>query len=104
MRLTIVNLLPSGHLERDGTSGKHPCTKAPEIEPALRGAADDAERHIRLIMWRKQGRPASSPPRGNDSNSHRHLAMPHRRTDSEAFRRIDDGVGVHAVMAIEVVY
>src|ERR1044072_2883825 len=47
MRLTIVNLLASGHLERDGTSGKHPCTKAPVIEPAKRGPAGDAERHIR---------------------------------------------------------
>src|SRR3954452_20704889 len=39
LRLTIVNLLPSEHLERDGTTGKHPCPKAPEIEPAMRGAA-----------------------------------------------------------------
>jgi hypothetical protein len=35
-----------------------------------------------------------------DDGSHRHLAMPHRRTCGEAFGRVDDGVGVHAVMAI----
>ena len=29
--------------------------------------------------------------------------MPHRRTDGEAFGGIDDGVGVHAVVAVEVV-
>src|SRR5436309_16107324 len=29
--------------------------------------------------------------------------MPHRRTGGEALRRVDDGVGVDAVMAVEVV-
>jgi hypothetical protein len=52
--LTIVNLLISGHLERNGTFGKHACTKAPEIEPATRGAAGDAKRHIRSVAGRKQ--------------------------------------------------
>jgi hypothetical protein len=47
MRLTIVNLLISKADERSGTSGKHPCTKAPEIEPAMRGAALQLMRDIR---------------------------------------------------------
>src|SRR5437773_687104 len=34
---------------------------------------------------------------------HRHLAVPHGGADGEAFRRIDDGVGVEAVVAVEVV-
>src|SRR5437660_704859 len=34
--------------------------------------------------------------------SHRHLPMPHRRTHREAFCGIDDGVGVDAVVAVEV--
>src|SRR5690242_7581997 len=42
-------------------------------------------------------------PRNDDFPSDRHLAMPHRRSHREAFRRIDDGVGVDAVVAIEVV-
>src|ERR1700759_1695006 len=34
--------------------------------------------------------------------SHPHLAMQHRRTGRQAFRRIYDGCGVDAVVAIEV--
>src|SRR6185369_8452582 len=34
--------------------------------------------------------------------SHRHLAVPHGCADGEAFGRIDDGVGVDAVVAVEV--
>src|SRR5882762_6578846 len=34
--------------------------------------------------------------------SHRHLAVPHRRAGGQRFRRIDDGVGVDAVVAVEV--
>jgi hypothetical protein len=41
--------------------------------------------------------------RRDDSNSHRHLAMPHRRARGEPLRGVDDGVGVHAVVAVEVV-
>src|SRR4051812_18945304 len=41
--------------------------------------------------------------RATASKSHRHLAVPHRRTRSEALRGIDDGVGIHAVVAVEVV-
>jgi hypothetical protein len=36
------------------------------------------------------------------ANSYRHLAMPYRRTRRQSLRRIDDGVGVHAVVAVEV--
>ena len=34
---------------------------------------------------------------------HRHFAVPHRRAGGEAFGCIDDGVGIHAVVAVEVV-
>src|SRR4030095_2460335 len=34
--------------------------------------------------------------------SHRHLPVPYRRTNRQAFCRIDDGVGVDAVVAVEV--
>src|ERR1700721_2742439 len=34
---------------------------------------------------------------------HRHFAVPHWRPRREAFGGVDDGVGVEAVMAIEVV-
>ena len=40
---------------------------------------------------------------GIGSISHRHLPVPDRSTDSDAFGRIDDGVGVHAVVAVEVI-
>src|SRR5580692_11724968 len=35
--------------------------------------------------------------------SHRHLAVPHRGAGGEAFSRIDDSVGVDAVVTVEVV-
>src|SRR5258708_34741595 len=35
--------------------------------------------------------------------SHRHLAVPHRRAGGGGFGRVDDGVGGHAVVAIEIV-
>src|SRR5271154_7157591 len=47
---------------------------------------------------RAQGRRLSST-----ATSHRHFAVPHGRPGGEAFGRIDDGVGVEAVMAVEVV-
>src|SRR5205807_1272360 len=39
----------------------------------------------------------------SDNRLNRHLAVPHRGAGGETFRRIDDGVGVDAVVAIEVV-
>jgi hypothetical protein len=42
---------------------------------------------------------ASRPGHG----SHRHLPVPHRRTRRQPLRGVDDGVGVHAVVAVEVV-
>jgi hypothetical protein len=35
--LTIVNLVISGAMEGNGAFGKHPCTKASKIEPAICG-------------------------------------------------------------------
>src|SRR6185369_14895516 len=34
---------------------------------------------------------------------HCHLPMPHRRAGGQTLRRIDDGVGVHAMMPVEIV-
>src|SRR3954447_7692398 len=34
---------------------------------------------------------------------HRHFTMPHRGAGGEAFGRVDDGVGVDAVVAIQLV-
>src|SRR5450631_2952626 len=34
--------------------------------------------------------------------SHRHFAVPYRRAGGQGFRRIDDGVGVDAVVAVEL--
>jgi hypothetical protein len=48
-------------------------------------------------------RASTLPLQGRVKKSHRHLAMPHRRACGEAFGRVDDGVGVHAVVAVEVV-
>src|SRR3954454_13770848 len=42
------------------------------------------------------------PPPGRIRRSHRRLPMPHRRSYREAFGRVDDGVGVDAVVAVEV--
>src|SRR5260370_4259925 len=35
--------------------------------------------------------------------SHRHLAVPHRRAGGDGFGGVDDGVGVDAVVAVEIV-
>src|ERR1700676_1273052 len=42
-------------------------------------------------------------PQGRPTLSHRHLAMPYRRAGGETFGGVDDGVGVDAVVAIEVI-
>src|SRR3569832_2029734 len=57
----------------------------------------------RLVCSMMDSGVALRAPRNDDLPSHRHLAVPHRRPDREAFRRIDDGVGVDAVEAIEVI-
>src|ERR1700681_5102187 len=38
-----------------------------------------------------------------DDKSYRHFPMPHRRAGGETFGGVDDGVGVDAVVAIEVI-
>src|SRR5215212_4491951 len=58
--------------------------------------------------WRsKTGEAASLPSRGalfwESPVSHRHFAEPDRSAGGQALGRIDDGVGVDAVVAIEVV-
>src|SRR5882724_7808668 len=46
---------------------------------------------------------AYPPLEGDGKKSHRHFAVPHRRAGGQAFRGVDDGVGVDAVVAIEVI-
>src|SRR5580658_3121664 len=41
---------------------------------------------------------------GRQVASHRHFAMAHRGAGGDAFGRVDDSVGVDAVVAVEVVY
>src|ERR1700677_805058 len=43
------------------------------------------------------------PWEGDGRKSHRHLAVPDRGAGGEAFGRIDDGIGVDAMVAVEVV-
>ena len=56
---------------------KHPCTKAPGNEPATRGAALRLMRHIRSVMWGKQGRLSS--PLSRPGRSAAHLSYPRMR-------------------------
>src|SRR5215210_3279311 len=35
--------------------------------------------------------------------SHRHFAVPHRRAGGEAFGGVDDGIGVNAVVTVQLV-
>src|ERR1043165_4257801 len=48
-------------------------------------------------------RASTLPIQGRVKKSHRHLAMSHRGACGEALRRLDDGVGVDVVVAIEIV-
>src|SRR3954452_853201 len=108
MRLTIVNLFLGAWR---GRFGRHPCTKAPAIEPAMCGASIAADGGY-MSLWRRGGK-VSPHSRchpglvrncalGRDDELNRHLPMQHRRAGGEAFGRIDDGVGVDAVVAVEV--
>src|SRR4051794_608296 len=94
MRLTIVNLFLRTWR---GRFGRHPFTKAPAIEPAICGASVAADGGY-MSRWRERGKVAQDDERP----LHRHLPMQHRRAGGEAFGRIDDGVGVDAVVAVEV--
>src|SRR5258706_10648383 len=40
---------------------------------------------------------------GRQRGSHRHLAVPHRGAGGDGFGGVDDGVGVDAVVAVEIV-
>src|SRR5580692_6369186 len=62
----------------------------------MRDAALRRTLHMKSAVWRQDGRLSFQPM------SHRHLSMPYRRAGGEAFSRVDDGVGVHAVVAVEV--
>src|SRR5947209_1763915 len=129
MRLTIGNLF-LGTLR--GRFGRHPCTKAPAIEPAICGASVAADGGY-MSRWRERGKVATDvipgralwrepgihfsaglrgsmdsglalrAPRNDQlSASHRHLPMQHRGAGGEAFGGIDDGVGIQAVVAVQV--
>jgi hypothetical protein len=93
--------------------------KAGRIEPAMCGTPQ-CSRRIGYRIGGVRGARCLSPRerRGDEvpvrgarqpheqslrSKSHRHLAMPHRRAGREAFGRVDDGVRVKTVMAIQLV-
>src|ERR1700712_3468772 len=94
MRLTIGNLVIQGNWRGNVAFNGHPCTNAVKNEPAISGA----QRCGAGFRGDDEG-PLS---RGATNTSHRHLAVPHRSAGGEAFGGIDDGVGVDAVMAIEI--
>src|SRR6478752_1990412 len=62
MRLTIVNLFLGAWR---GRFGRHPCTKAPAIEPAICGASVAADGGY-MSRWRERGKAPSGviPGRG----------------------------------------
>src|SRR3981081_4046915 len=106
MRLTIVNLLISGANGRGTERSASILARMPQkMNPPYvrrRTAAEAAYRWCegsKTIGFSrrpcgKQGRQIPSP---------RHFAVPHRRARGQAFRRVDDGVGVDAVVAVEII-
>src|SRR5260370_30099489 len=73
-----------------------PCeSRDPYAVPYLRARGETPSATIRAGVYGSllsQGR-----------RSHRHFAVPHWRAGGQRFRRVDDGVGVNAVVAVEVV-
>src|SRR4051812_50018884 len=68
--------------------------------------------HTPPLQWGRQPTPSAAIETGGYSSllsqgrrihSHGHFAVPHRCAGGQAFRRVDDGVGVDAVVAIELV-
>src|SRR5664279_1886802 len=109
MRLTIVNLVISGAYGRGtersaGILARNPGKMNP-LYPGHRIAAGAGYKvGVMKVARRPRVLPLSSLlSQGRQALSHRHLAVPHRGAGGEAFGRIDDGVGVDAVVAIEVV-
>src|ERR1700728_1053154 len=102
MRLTIVNLLISGANGGSEASGKHPCTKGRKNEPAICGAPPfGGMPDIRSGVRRAQD--GANISEGPLPKLNRHFAVPDRTAGRDAFRRIDDGVGVDAMVAVEIV-
>src|ERR1700730_5400132 len=68
--------------------------------------AESVPRKLRSTKWCAAD-PGPMTPNANSLShrriSHRHFAVPHRPARGQGFRRIDDGVGVHAVVPIEVI-
>src|SRR3982750_4336107 len=66
----------------------------------------------RPLQWGRQPTPSAAIEtggytsllsQGRRMHSHRHFAVPHRSPGGQAFCRVNDGVGVDAVVAIELV-
>src|SRR2546423_15296384 len=78
-----------------------------KVVPAKAGT--HTPRHLQWVDSRHLPHPSKPVVIGpcfrrNDKyTSHRHFAVPHRRAGGQAFRRVDNGVGVDAVVAIELV-
>src|SRR5258708_6288876 len=116
MRLTIVNLLISGAIGETKRPASILARKHRKMNPPYAGrrtAADasykvggvkEARRRLSFVrVARPPPRPSPATGRGGNGKSHRHFAVPHRRARGQGFRCVEDGVGVHAVVAIEVV-
>src|SRR3954470_13663849 len=101
MRLTIVNLFIAGRIRERKRSAGILAQKPGKMNPPYAGCrfATVTGYKVRVVKDARRLPVAI----GIGSISHRHLPVPDRSTDSDAFGRIDDGVGVHAVVAVEVI-
>src|SRR5579863_10064378 len=115
MRLTIVNPVISGRMEAERKRSTSILARKPgNLNRRMREAALRRVRHIKSALPKKQGPHPDPPPQAVEGwggrhlgpsgpASHRHFAMPHRCAGGEAFGRIEDRVGVEAVVPIEIV-
>src|SRR5258705_1771668 len=131
MRLAIVNLFMQGERIRERKRSAGILARKPgELNPPYAGRRNAAgpEYRVRVVkLARRERRPCESrdpyavpylgarwkllpapttacgygSPLSRGRRLHRRLAVPHRRAGADGFRRVDDRVGVHAVVAIE---
>ena len=64
---------------------------------------DQAQRRTLGLRPTESMPPGSKPPDLRRFPRHRHLAVPHRRAGRETFGSVDDGVGVDAIVTIQVI-
>ena len=90
----------------NGMFGGHPCTKSRQNEPAISGTPCCGGRWIYGQRYdrSKTRRLLLSPSPGAAAHAglDRHFAMQNRRAGGQRFGRIDDRVGIDAIVAIEV--